>query len=247
MIEYVNIYLFRGIAGIIFCGLSFVCAIFASTWSFHLNTYIFKNIVVFLLVSESVFLLFEYHKKSWDISLKNYLYKIFVLSVGCHVLYFPFLLIMRKEEGGIPFSAFVLNFFIFISFFAIFYVLKMLLNRKKKSANPFTLFVSECKDFEFFLKKYSQHYVPVGLLTKALTKFSENRVNRVPILGSINKIQTIIPILVGEGKIQQVVIIGALPLKQYQKIVETTQLYRLSLVQLHYPDNDFQSEKLAYG
>ncbi|MDR1332853.1 MAG: hypothetical protein LBJ69_00365 [Holosporales bacterium] len=190
--------------------------------------YILKNMLVFGLVSSSVFAWMQIHQSFWRYTSIEDFAPILLSVVLADILFFPLMLLMNKEDF-LPYSVLVINTFVLTLMLLIPRLLsRMLYSQKLKKMraqekrassgpqtlieNPMVLLVGSKESAEIFLNEIvsnddiSFNFEPVGILT--FDPMDVGRVIRgVSIVGELRDIHAVLRVIKADGiTLRQIVI-----------------------------------------
>ncbi len=170
--------------------------------------YIIKNMLVFGLVSSSVFLWFQTYQSFWRYTSVKDVTPIFLSVIISNIIFFPLMMLMNQEDF-LPYSILIINMFT-LSFMLIIprFTAKILYDNKMNQIKkiealtrvhekyveiPKILLVGSTESVASFLREISPvgdtqfNFDPVGVLSMNQEDVGRS-INAVPIVGSIREI-----------------------------------------------------------
>jgi O-antigen biosynthesis protein WbqV len=189
--------------------------------------YILKNMLVFGLVSSSVFTWMQIHQSFWQYTTIEDLCPISLAVILADILFFPLMVLMNREDF-LPYSVLIINTFILTLMLIIPRLLSKLLHnqRLKKTRmrgvrsqgqntqmeNPMVLLVGSKESAEIFLSEIVSNdditfnFDPVGVLT--FDPLDVGRVIRgVSIVGELRDIHTVLRTVKADGIVPRQIVI----------------------------------------
>ena len=190
--------------------------------------YILKNMLVFGLVSSSIFLWLQTHQSFWRYTTIEDMTPIFLSVILSNLLFFPLMMLMNQEDF-LPYSVLIINIFV-LSFMLMIprFLSRMIYNQKlnkikrfdsvtkrteQSSDIPEVLIIGNSASVEAFFREVisnddvSFNFDPVGILT--LDQADIGRIIKgVPILGELRDINRIIKTLNKEGIFPRQIVIS---------------------------------------
>lgn len=190
--------------------------------------YILKNMLVFGLVSSSMFLWLQTHQSFWRYTTVEDMTPIFLSVILSNFLFFPLMMLMNQEDF-LPYSVLIINIFV-LSFMLMIprFLSRMIYNQRiskikrfdsitkrteQASDVPEVLLIGNSDSVEAFFREVisnddvSFNFDPVGILT--LDQADEGRIIKgVPILGELRDINKIIRTLNKDGVFPRQIVIS---------------------------------------
>ena len=182
--------------------------------------YILKHMLVFSLVSASVFLWFKTHLPFWKYMTIDDISPIFLAVIIANVLFFPLMMLMNSSDF-LPYSSLVINVFVLCFFLIITRCICRAVNLYKNKPNfphapkkPKALLVGDMQSVANFCQSISASgaeafsFAPGGILL--LEKEDTGRtISGITIIGRISDISTIIRARQSkEDAIRSIIMIG---------------------------------------
>ncbi|MDR1609619.1 MAG: hypothetical protein LBR78_02050 [Holosporales bacterium] len=192
--------------------------------------YILKNMLVFGLVSSSVFTWMQIHQSFWQYTTIEDLCLISLAVILADILFFPLMLLMNHEDF-LPYSVLVINTFILTLMLIIPRLLSKLLHNQRfrkmrmrgmhypgqneqnvQAENPMVLLVGSKESAEVFLNEIVSNdditfnFDPIGILT--FDPLDVGRVIRgVSIVGELRDIHTVLRTVKSDGVVLRQIVI----------------------------------------
>ncbi|MDR2458569.1 MAG: hypothetical protein LBD43_00525 [Holosporales bacterium] len=190
-------------------------------------TYVLKNMLVFGLVSSSVFTWMQIHQSFWQYTTIEDLCPISLAVILADILFFPLMLLMNRE-GFLPYSVLVINTFVLTLMLIIPRLLSKVLHNQRlkktrmqgiripgqniQAENPMVLLVGSKESAEVFLSEIVSNdditfnFEPIGILT--FDPFDVGRVIRgVSIVGELRDIPTVLRMIKADGIVLRQIVI----------------------------------------
>ena len=199
--------------------------------------YILKNMLVFCLVSASIFIWFQTYQAFWRYTTVEDIIPIFLSVILSNILFFPLMMLMNQGEF-LPYSVLVINAFVLsIALFMpriickIIYaqklkririVAKSITNGKKQDNIPNVLLVGNIDSIEAFCNEvlHNDEIVfsikPVGILTLAQADIGRT-IKGIPVLGELRDIKKVDNELTEGGVFLDQIVVTDKKLGDYEK------------------------------
>lgn len=181
--------------------------------------YIVKNMLVFGLVSSSVFLWFQTYQSFWRYTSVEDVAPIFLSVIISNIIFFPLMMLMNQEDF-LPYSILIINMFVLsLMLFIPRFTARILYNNKMNQIKkiealtrvhekhveiPQILLVGSTESVDSFLREVSPdddaqfNFDPVGVLSMDQEDVGRS-IKGVPIVGSIRQINFVIKEFAKEG------------------------------------------------
>jgi O-antigen biosynthesis protein WbqV len=190
--------------------------------------YILKNMLVFGLVSSSVFIWMQIHQLFWQYTTIEDLCPISLAVVLADILFFPLMLLMNREDF-LPYSVLVINTFVLTLMLIIPRLLSRVLHNQRlkktrrmqwvhspgqniQAENPMVLLVGSKESAEVFLSEIVSNdditfnFDPIGILT--FDPLDVGRVIRgVSIVGELRDIHAVLRTVKADGVVLRQIVI----------------------------------------
>jgi O-antigen biosynthesis protein WbqV len=189
--------------------------------------YILKNMLVFGLVSSSVFTWMQIHQSFWQYTTIEDLCPISLAVILADILFLPLMLLMNREDF-LPYSVLIINTFVLTLMLIIPRLLSKVLHNQRlkktrkmqvrcagqnaQAENPMVLLVGSKESAEVFLSEIVSNdditfnFDPVGILT--FDPLDVGRVIRgVSIVGELRDIHTVLRTVKADGIVPRQIVI----------------------------------------